>query len=129
MLGSPIREGFHTVTPYLIVPDVDKFIGFLQKAFGGTETFRAPGSAGGIHVEVKIGDSTVMIGGGVGRNGQSLPAMLHLYVENAAAVYQNALQAGATSLGAPEDKGDGDRRGGVRDLFGNEWYISTHLND
>jgi PhnB protein len=126
MLGRPLREGFHTVTPYLIIPDVEQFIEFLKNAFGATETFRAVGSAGGIHVEVQIGDSKVMIGGG--RNGRAMPAMLHLYVEDANAVYQRAIEAGGESLGAPEDKGDGDLRGGVRDPFGNEWYITTHLH-
>lgn len=127
MLGNPIREGFHTVTPYLVVSDVEKFIEFLQKAFEGTETFRATGSAGGVHVEVKIGDSIVMIGSGAGRNGQSVPTILHLYVEHADDVYQKALQAGATSIAAPAEHGDGDRRGGVKDAFGNEWWIATHL--
>lgn len=126
MLGKPLREGFHTVTPYLLAPDVEKFIKFLQQAFDAAETFRAVGSAGGVHVEMKIGDSIIMIGGGVGRNAPPAPVILHLYVENAEAVYQSAIKAGATSLGAPEDKGDGDRRGGVKDPFGNEWYIATY---
>jgi PhnB protein len=129
MLGSPIREGFHTVTPYLLVPDVEKFIEFLQKAFGGVETFRAVGSAGGIHVEVKIGDSIVMIGAGAGRAGGPPPAILHLYVENADDVYERALQAGASSIAKPGEHGDGDRRGGVKDPFGNEWWIATHLKE
>lgn len=126
MLGRPIREGFHTVTPYILVPDVEKFLGFLHQAFGATETFRAVGSAGGIHVEVQIGDSKVMIGAGAGRSGQPTPVILHLYVEDADAVYQRAVEAGGASLGKPEDKGDGDKRGGVKDPFGNEWYIATY---
>ena len=110
MLGNPIRKGFHTVTPYLIVQDIDNFIEFLKQAFGAEETFRDVGSAGGRSW-----------------TGGLTPAMIHLYVEDADAVYRRALAAGATSLGEPAEHGDGDGRGGVQDPFGNQWWIATHL--
>jgi PhnB protein len=119
------RSGFHTVTPYLIHPDVAGLVAFIARAFGGVETFRSRGSAGGLHVEVRIGDSMLMIGGTDG--GLPLPAMLYLYMEDADAVYRQALAAGGTSLMEPAELGDGDRRGGVQDPFGNQWWIGTHL--
>lgn len=127
MIGRPLRDGFHTVTPYLIVHGVDRMIMFVKQAFDATETFRSTGAAGGTHVEVRIGDSMVMIGGDGPQPAQPMPAMLHLYVEDADGVYRRALDAGATSLMEPADMGDGDRRGGVQDAWGNQWYISTHL--
>ncbi len=63
MAVKPIREGFHTVTPYLMVQEAAKLIDFVKEAFAATELFRGTGSAGGIHAEVRIGDSMVMIGG------------------------------------------------------------------
>lgn len=126
MVGEPIREGFHTVTPYLLVREADDLVAFVKQAFGATETFRAPGGAGGLHIEVRIGDSMVMIGGGAAWHGAALPAMLHLYVEDVDAVYRRALGAGATTLEEPADQPDGDRRAGVKDRFGNQWYIATH---
>ncbi len=116
----PIREGFHTLTPYLSGPL--ELIDFVKRAFGGEELLRAPGSAGGLHCEVRIGDSIVMIGVG----GKPMPTSLHLYVEDTDAVYRRALEAGATSTEKPVDQPYGDREAGVRDLSGNDWYIATH---
>ena len=126
---NPIREGFHTVTPYLIVQDPDNLIEFVKQAFGATETLRTTGASGGIHAEVRIGDSMVMIGGGGTWRGEPRPAVLHLYVHDVDAVYEQALAAGATSIMEPADQPDGDRRGGVQDRFGNHWYIATHKVD
>lgn len=64
MIGKPNRPGFHTITPYLMVQDVDASITFVEEAFGATERFRTTGGAGGTHVEVQIGDSMLMLGGG-----------------------------------------------------------------
>lgn len=120
-------EGFHTITPYLIVREAAELIDFVKEAFGAEERFRTIGSAGGIHAEVKIGDSMVMIGGGRGAwQGTPTPTSIHLYVNDADAVYARAVQAGATSMYAPVDQSYGDREAGVKDLAGNEWYIATH---
>ncbi len=126
MAVNPVREGFHTVTPYLIVQDAAGLIEFVKQAFGATELFRTTGSAGGIHCEVKIGDSMLMIGGGGRWDGEPIPAALFLYVPSVDAVYENALKAGATSIMQPNDRPEGDRRGDVKDAFGNVWYIATH---
>jgi PhnB protein len=123
---KPIREGFHTITPYLIVEGAAELIEFVKQAFGAEELYRGTGSEGGIHAEVKIGDSIVMIGGGASLGRASMPAGIHLYVKNADDVYERALQSGAASLHPPVDQVYGDREASVKDKFGNHWYIATH---
>jgi PhnB protein len=103
-------------------------IDFAQQVFGAEETFRTIGGAGGIHAEVRIGNSMLMIGGGgpeLSWHGESRPTALHVYVQDTDAAYERALQAGAISLGAPQDQPYGERGGGVKDPFGNYWYIAT----
>ena len=129
MVVKPIREGFHTVTPYLMVQEAAKLIDFVKEAFAATELFRGTGSAGGIHAEVRIGDSMVMIGGAGTWNGEPMPAAIYLYMDDVDAVYKRALQAGAASLSEPADQPYGDRIAGVKDPFGDVWYIATHIED
>ena len=129
---DPIPKGFRTVTPYLIAQDGPALVEFAKQAFGAEETFRIIGSAGGLHAEMRIGDSMLMIGGGIpGREFRSTANThsLHLYVPDCDAVYQRALQAGATSLDAPRDQEYGERSGGVKDPAGNLWYIATHKGE
>jgi PhnB protein len=115
------------VTPYLTVPRPADFSAFLQSAFGAIEHFRSPGSAGGMHIELSIRDSMLMVGGFAERRPEhDSPCALHLYVEDADAVYERALAAGATSLSAPGDRFYGDREAAVADGFGNQWFIATH---
>jgi len=118
------REGFHSLTPYLVVTRPEQYLDFLKQAFGAEETRRTTGTAGGLHVEVRIGDSMVMMGGGEGI--APIPAALHLYVRDADGVYRRALQAGAASFYELMDQPYGDREGGVKDPSGNVWYIATH---
>jgi PhnB protein len=129
---DPIPRGFHTVTPYLVAADGDAMIAFAKNAFGAEETFRTIGGAGGIHAEVRIGDSMLMMGGGIpGKPFDSKPntTALHVYVKDTDAVYKKALQAGATSLSEPKDQDYGERGAGVKDPFGNYWYIATHQGE
>jgi uncharacterized glyoxalase superfamily protein PhnB len=89
---------------------------------------RGIGSAGGLHAEVQIGDSMVMIGGGTAGGtwrGESMPAVLYLYLDDVDGVYARALAAGATSLAEPADQLYGERSAGVRDPFGNEWRVGA----
>ena len=125
MASEPVRGGFHTVTPYLIVEDLDACIEFIKAAFDGKEINRMPGAAGGMHVEMRIGDSMVMIGSGP--SAEPIPAMLYLYMHNVDGVYQQALAAGATSMMEPVNQPDGERRAGVKDVGGNLWYIGAPL--
>lgn len=122
----PIREGFHTVTPYLIVQQAEELIGFVKQAFGAEELLRGTGSAGGIHCEVRITDSILMIGGGGVWRGTPMPAAMHLYVRDADAAYRRALEAGASAIYDPIDQEYGDREAGVKDLAGNLWFLATH---
>jgi len=101
----------------------------VKQAFGATELMRTTGSAGGIHAEVRIGDSVVMIGGGGAWSGEAMPVAIYLYMDDVDAVYKRALQAGATSITEPEDQPYGDRMAGVKDAFGDVWYIATHKGD
>lgn len=123
---NPIRQGFHTVTPYVIVPQPGELIDFVKSVFGAQELYRGTGSAGGMHAEVRIGDSMMMIGGGGAYQGTPTPNAFQYYVPNVDEVYARAIEGGATALMEILEN-YGDRFGAVRDPFGNEWYISTHL--
>jgi len=116
-----LRAGFHTVTPYLTTTKVDALIEFTKHAFGAVETHRDEMGPGRFHVEVRIGDSMVMIGGGP--DAAPVTAMLYLYVDDVDAAYKRALYAGASSVQEPGDTPDGARRGGVKDAFGNLWFF------
>jgi PhnB protein len=125
MVGKPTRPGFHTVTPYLVVRELEPMISFLQQAFGAAEHFRTTGDAGGTHVELRIGDSMVMISGGSqDKPAAPMPCMLFLYVEDVDTIYRAALNAGATSLLEPGPNFGEPRGAGIRDLSGNEWYFA-----
>ncbi len=121
-----VRAGFHTVTPYIAVPQAEELVEFVKQAFGATETFRAIGSAGGWHMEVRLGDSMLMIGGGGAYRGPGTPTALWYFVEDVDATYRRAIELGATSIHEPVDQPYGVRECGVKDLAGNNWYISTH---
>jgi len=130
MAVQPIPDGYHTVTPYLVLEGAAKFIDFAKQAFGAEETFRMAGPDGKIgHAELKIGDSMIMLGDAPGAQSGPMPGMLHLYVPDADASYKRALQAGATSLREPADQFYGDRSAGVKDAFGNQWWLATHIED
>lgn len=123
---GPIPEGFHTVTPYLVVTGVARLIEFLKQAFDGEETIRAADKDGVInHAAVRIGDSMVELGE-ASSQWKAMPAGLHLYVKNSDESYRRAIQAGAESLYEPQDMEYGDREGGVTDPSGNQWYTATH---
>jgi PhnB protein len=124
-----IPEGYHSVTPYLVVKGVPAQLDFLKQAFGAIENERTTTSDGIIrHAQASIGDSKIMMGEAWGEH-KPFPACLLLYVPDVDAVYRRALQAGGTSLREPETMFYGDRSGGVLDPCGNQWWISTHVED
>lgn len=129
MAVKPIPDGFHTVTPYLLVPDVPRLIDFLKQAFDAKEIYRSQTPEGIVnHAQVQIGDSMVMTG--QARDAwKPMPAMLYLYVEDVDTWYHQALQAGGTSVRELTDEFYGDRVGGVKDPFDNQWWIATHKAD
>lgn len=134
---SPIPVGYHTVTPYLACRDAAGAIEFYKNAFGAQEVMRMPGPDGKIgHAELKIGDSRVMLAdehpqiGFVGpqQRGGS-PVHLHLYVEDADALAERAVKAGAKLVRPVEDQFYGDRLGTLEDPFGHTWHVATHKED
>jgi uncharacterized glyoxalase superfamily protein PhnB len=127
---KPVPDGYGTVTPYLVIPDVAKVIDFLKKAFDATEPHPPHTGPDGriMHAEVQIGDSRIMMGEPMGEF-TPMPAMLHLYVEDCDALYKRAIDAGATPVMEISDQFYGDRSGGVKDSAGNMWWIATHKED
>jgi PhnB protein len=137
MAVKPIPEGYHSITPYLIVKGAADAIEFYKKAFGATELFRMPAPGGRIgHAEIKIGDSVIMLSDewpemkylGPKSLGGS-PVSLLLYVDDVDTVFKQAIAAGATEDRAIEDKFYGDRSGSLTDPFGHVWHIATHTED
>jgi PhnB protein len=121
--NTHIRHGIGTVRPYLYGP-LD-LLDFVKQVFGAEEVERVPTGEKGFHVEVKIGDSVVVLE--VGKPpATATQASIYVYVDDVDAAYQRAIQAGATSLGEPSDKPYQERNAGVKDTFGNIWYIATY---
>ena len=126
---KPIPDGYHTVTPVLMVNDAAKLIDFLKQAFGARERERYADPDGKIlHAEVTLGDSIVQLSDATGE-WKPVQVPLLLYVTDTDATYRRALKAGATSLREPMDAFYGDRTAGVKDSFGNSWWIATHQED
>ncbi len=129
MAVNPIPDGYHTVTPYLLVAGVPKLIEFMKKAFGGEETECMAMEDGTVmHAQVKIGDSIIMMGDPRGQC-EPTPASLYLYAPDTDAVYRRAIEAGGESVMEPTDQFYGDRNAGVKDPVGNTWWIATHIED
>jgi len=129
MAVNPIPEGYHTITPALVAEGADAVLEFLKKAFGAAELMVHRHPNGRIwHSELQIGDSRIMLSE-ANEQFPALPAAFSLYLEDVDAVYRRAIEAGATSLREPADQFYGDRTGGVRDSAGNQWWISTHVED
>jgi len=120
-------DGYTSVAPYLIVDGAERTLRFLEQAFDGRELRRFDAPDGGImHAEVRIDDTVIMLGD----SGPGFPpvgAHVHVYVPDVDATYRKALEAGATSVRPPEQKGDDDKRGGVKEAGGNVWWIGTRM--
>jgi PhnB protein len=137
-MAKPIPDGYHTVTPSLVVKGGAQAIEFYKKAFGATEHFRMPGPDGKslMHAELKIGDSIVMLADEQPDTGCKAPtsvgvstSSLFLYVKDVDAGFKKAVEAGATPEMPPADMFWGDRFGQVRDPFGHLWGLGTHKED
>ena len=124
---TPGPEGVPSVQPYLHLRNSEKMIPFLESAFGGVVQGHVPTSPEGhvLHATVQIGDNTLELDEAQGEF-QPMPCHLHLHVKDADAMYARALKAGATTVDAPSDKPYG-RSGGVKDPFGNSWYVTSPL--
>jgi PhnB protein len=137
MAVKPIPEGYHAVTPYLIVNDASAAIDFYKRAFGATELFRLPGPGGKImHAEIKIGNSPIMLadespqmGAKSAKTIGGSPISVMLYVENVDERYPKAIAAGGKELRPLKDQFYGDRSGTLEDPFGITWTIGSHVED
>ncbi|HEX8572618.1 MAG TPA: VOC family protein [Allosphingosinicella sp.] len=138
MAAKPIPEGYHSITPYLIVNGADEAIRWYGQAFGAAERLRLPipDSDKLGHAEIRIGDSVVMLSdewpdmemlGPASRGGAT--SSLMIYVEDSDAVFARAMAAGATQERPVETQFYGDRSGTLIDPFGHRWTISTHVED
>jgi PhnB protein len=134
---KPIPDGYHSITPYLIIKGAADAIEFYKKAFGATELFRMAQPNGKIgHAEIKIGDSPIMLADefpemkyvGPKTLGGS-PVSLMIYVEDVDRVFNQAIAAGGEQQRPVEDKFYGDRSGSLLDPFGHVWHIATHKED
>ena len=129
---KPIPDGFHTITPALVVKGAAKAIEFYKKAFGAEEIARLDGPGGSVmHAELRIGSSMFMLSdefpdfGAVGPEAiGGTPVSLCLYVEDCDATFNRAVEAGATTKVPPADQFWGDRYGKVADPFGHSWSIA-----
>jgi PhnB protein len=129
MSVKPIPDGFHTLSPYLILKDALQFIEFLKHAFKAQEVVRSVLPNGTLtYAELKIGDSHLMLTEARDEL-KPMPSSFYLYVPDTDAVYKEAIKAGATSTSEPADQFYGDRIAGVIDPFGNRWWIGTHIED
>ena len=132
-----IPDGYHSIQPYLIFKSAADALEFYVKAFGATERLRMANPDGRIgHAEIVIGDSVIMmadehpqIGAMSAEHYGGSPVSLMLYVDDCDAAYKQALGAGATSKREPADQPYGDRMAGVKDPFGFEWYLGTHIKN
>jgi PhnB protein len=132
----PIPEGYHSVTPYLIIKGAADAIEFYKKAFGATELFRMEHQGQVGHAELKIGDSPIMLAdeqpamGYVGpKTLGGTPVSLMIYVEDVDTIYNQAIKAGGAEVKALQDQFYGDRSGTLKDPFGHVWTVATHKED
>ncbi len=134
---KPVPDGYHHITPYLVIQGAAAAIDFYKKVFGATELFRMPQPDGRVgHAELKIGDSVFMLADEfpemqiVGpRTLGNTPVGLHVYVEDADATFNHALSLGSRVKKPMADQFYGDRSGTIEDPFGHKWTIATHKED
>lgn len=137
MAVKPVPEGYHSITPYLIIKGAAKAIDYYKEVFGATEVMRMPDPSGRIgHAELKIGDSHIMLAdehpeagylSPEGRGGT--PVSLMLYVPDVDATVKKAQATGAKVVKEVIDQFYGDRSGTITDPFGHVWTIGTHKED
>jgi len=134
---KPIPDGYPQVTPYLCVDGAKAAIEFYSKVLGATERMHMPGPDGKIgHAELELGDSLIMLADEFPEMGVrgpkavgGTPVMIMIYVEDADAVFDAAVAAGATVLRPVENQFYGDRTGQFEDPFGHRWSVATHVED
>jgi PhnB protein len=133
---KPIPEGYHSLTPYLIIDGAAEAIEYYKKAFGATELFRMEHEGKIGHAEMKIGDSPFMLADESVAQGNKGPKSLGgspvgimIYVEDVDTIYPQAIAAGGTELKPLVDQFYGDRSGTLTDPYGHVWTVATHKED
>jgi PhnB protein len=134
---QPIPKGYHTVTPSLFVAGAAKAIDFYKKALGAEELMRFPASDGTImHAEIRIGDSTIMLGDEMPEHGGKspkayggTPVSFFVYRDNVDAAWKRAMDAGGKEVMPLIDQFWGDRAGCFEDPFGHHWWLAQHVQD
>ena len=136
-MTKPIPDGYHSVTPYLIINGATAALDYYTRAFGAVELFRMPAPGGKVgHAEIKIGDSPIMLADESPEMGykspQSLggsPVSIMIYVEEVDTVFSRAIAAGGKEQRPVKDQFYGDRSGTLEDPFGHVWHVATHTED
>jgi PhnB protein len=134
---KPVPDGYHSVTPYIIVHNAAEAIDFYKRAFGATELLRIPAPGNKIgHAEIKIGDSIIMLadehpemGARSPRSIGGTPVSIVIYVDEVDAVAERVVKAGAKQTRPVADQFYGDRTGSFEDPFGHQWHVHTHVED
>lgn len=133
---KPIPDGYHSVTPYLIIKGAADAIEFYKKAFGATELFRMDHEGKVGHAEIKIGDSPIMLSDEHPELGCTSPATLGgtpvsimIYVDDVDTIFKQAIAAGGEQQKPVQDQFYGDRSGSLKDPFGHIWHVATHVED
>jgi uncharacterized glyoxalase superfamily protein PhnB len=121
-------EGYHTITPQTIVEDAHATLDFIRDVFGASidEVYEDGGVVQ--HAQARIGDSLIMVAT-ASEEFPEFPFMLTVYVDDVDATFAKAVEQGAAPLREPADQFYGDRTGGVLDSQGNQWWMSTHIED
>ena len=118
-------DGYTDLAPYLLVRDAEAVLSFCETVFGAERLRVFSNESGGIlHAECRIGDSVLMMG-----EAEGPPAMLHLYLDDPDAAFDRAIAAGAEVIQPMMEKGDGDRRGGLRAPDGTQWFVARQLDN
>jgi PhnB protein len=133
-----IPEGYHTITPHLVIRNAAQAIDFYKRAFGAEEIYRSPGPDGKtlMHAALNIGNSRVFLCDEFPEQGAKsplalggTPITLHLYVEDVDKIFQKAVQAGAQAVMPVKDQFWGDRYGVLQDPYGHRWSVASHIED
>jgi PhnB protein len=129
MAANPIPTGFTTVSPYLMVDDLQGSVDFLIKAFGAKSMGISNGPDGKpMHASLSFGDCAVMLGASMPGH-EAFHTMLFIYCNNVDDLFQQALAAGGSQVQPVIDQPWGDRAGAIKDPAGNVWWVATHKED